>query len=85
MLNRTPQFPELFDEWVENQENATKTEHELEQWKFEKAAVRKLCSAAYSPNWKKTLLKIMTIPLMEHEADIFNDGIRVAALTIDIR
>ena len=80
-----PWFKELYDEWVEKQEMSEKSEQEQLQWEYEKSAVRKLCSTAYSPNWRKTLLKIMAMPLMEHEQDIFNDGVRVAALTIDIR
>ena len=32
--------------------------------KFEEEAVKKLCSAAYQYKYKKTLLKIMAMPLM---------------------
>ena len=76
--------------------------------RYEEEAVKKLCSAAYQYKYKKTLLKIMAMPLMakvlkkikrmffflfsqikksceEHETDIFNDAVRVCALTIDIR
>ena len=60
-------------------------ENRTEQETCEEEAVKKLCSVGYQHRFKKTLLKIMAMPLMEHEGDIFNDGVRIAALTIDIR
>lgn len=76
-----PWYKELYEEWVAGRQDMEQTEQKL----LEEAAVKKLCSSAYSARYKKTLLKIMAMPLMEHEGDIFNDGVRVAALTIDIR
>jgi len=51
------------------------------------AAISKLLSVAYMPRkqYRETLLKIMTRPLMRHEFDFKNDAVRCAALTIDIR
>jgi len=76
-----PWFQDLYDEWLESRSGGEKTE----QMRYEEEAVKKLCSAAYQYKYKKTLLKIMAMPLMEHETDIFNDAVRVCALTIDIR
>ncbi len=84
----------MLEKWL--QENTFLTKDE----KFQAKSVKKLCSGftnfffrllkmrilvGYQKNTKKTLLKIMAMPLMQHEGDLFNDGVRIAALTIDIR
>ncbi|CBY41197.1 unnamed protein product [Oikopleura dioica] len=74
-----PWYREMLEKWL--QENTFLTKDE----KFQAKSVKKLCSVGYQKNTKKTLLKIMAMPLMQHEGDLFNDGVRIAALTIDIR
>ena len=89
-----PWYREMLEKWL--QENTFFTKEE----KFQAKSVKKLCSGkqvfdvaqidlfsivGYQKNTKKTLLKIMAMPLMQHEGDIFNDAVRIAALTIDIR
>jgi len=79
-----PWFQDLYDEWLAGRQSSTGFKR-TEQTALEEEAVKKLCSSAYAFKYKKTLLKIMAMPLMEHEGDIFNDAVRVTALTIDIR
>jgi len=76
-----PWFQGYYDDWLAERASLP----DSDQKRYEEEAVRKLCSVGYQQNHKKTLLKIMSMPLMEHEGDIFNDAIRVTALTIDIR
>ena len=38
--------------------------------RYEEEAVKKLCSAAYQYKYKKTLLKIMAMPLMAKVLDL---------------